>query len=458
MPPETRYARSGDVSIAYQVIGEGPFDLVFVPGFVSNVEYAWEEPSLVAFYERLASFCRLIVFDKRGTGLSDRVGEVATLETRMDDVRAVMDAVGSERAALLGYSEGASMAIVFATTYPERTAALVLYGSYLAWEWLAERHFPSRHESARAAFEELERRWGTPEFCDELLEDDAPSKLGDESFRRWYAARVRLSASPSAAVALQRMNMETDTRGVVSSVRVPTLVVHRAGDRNCKVENARYAAQQITGARLVELPGDDHLPWVGDSDAIVSEIRTFLTETWDAGGWAVPEPDRVLATVLFTDIVGSSERAASLGDRAWRELLEHHHDRVRRQLSRFRGRELDAAGDGFFASFDGPARAIRCGLAIVEAVHELGLDVRVGLHTGECELVDGKVAGIAVHTGARIAAQAHPGEVLVSGTVKDLVAGSMIAFEERGAHELKGIPGRWQLFAATGDDPSPPPA
>ena len=267
MRPETRYARSGDVDIAYQVIGSGPFDLVLVPGFVSNVEYAWKEPGLTAFYEQLASFCRLIVFDKRGTGLSDRVHGVATLETRMDDVRAIMDDVRSDRAALLGYSEGASMSALFATTYPERTAALVMYGSYLAWDWMAEGRFPSRHESVRAALDEIQRRWGTDEYCDELLENDAPSMLGDEAFRTWYATRLRLSASPRAAVELQRMNVDTDTRGIVGSVRVPTLIVHRTGDRNVSVKNARFAAERIPGARYVELPGDDHLPWVGDATA-----------------------------------------------------------------------------------------------------------------------------------------------------------------------------------------------
>jgi len=453
VPAQTRYARSGGVSIAYQVIGDGPVDLVLVPGFVSNVEYAWQEPSLVSFYERLASFCRLIVFDKRGTGLSDRVTEIATLEARMDDVRAVIDAVGSDRAALIGYSEGASMSILFATTYPERTAALILYGAYLAWDWMAEGRFPTRHQSARAALEETERRWGEPSYCDELLENDAPSKLQDEAFRRWYATRLRLSASPAAAADLQRMNIDTDTRAIASSVRVPTLILHRTGDRNVKVENARFAASQIAGARYLELPGDDHLPWVGDSQAIVSTIRAFLTEIYEAGGWNPPEPERILATVLFTDIVESTTRAAALGDRAWREVLERHHELVRRLLSRFRGSEMDVAGDGFFATFDGPARAIRCALAIVRAMRELGLEVRAGLHTGECELVEGKVAGIAVHTGARVAARAPAGEVLVSSTVKDLVAGSKIAFEERGVHELKGIPGKWQLFAVTGDEP-----
>ncbi len=446
MRPETRYARSGDVSIAYQVLGDGPFDLILAPGFVSNVEYGWEEPTLEHFYARLASFCRLIIFDKRGTGLSDRVSGVPDLETRMDDIRAIMDAVGSERAALLGYSEGAAMAALFAATYPERTPALVLYGSFLSPESLSWQG-TYRKATPEQLLEEMARRWGTPEYCDELLRTDAPSKADDADFRRWYATRLRLGASPTAAVTLMKMVMETDARTVLPSIHVPSLIVHRVRDRNCDVRGARFAAGQIPGASYVELPGDDHLPWVGDSEAIVGEIEQFLTGIWHGGGWEEPEPERVLSTVLFTDIVGSSERAASLGDRAWRELLEKHHALVRSQLVRFRGREMDAAGDGFFASFDGPARAIRCARAIVEGVRELQIEVRAGLHTGECELVDGKVAGIAVHTGARIASLAAPGEVLVSSTVKDLVAGSGMAFQERGLEDLKGIPGEWRLYA-----------
>jgi class 3 adenylate cyclase/pimeloyl-ACP methyl ester carboxylesterase len=445
--PETRYAKSGDVSIAYQVLGDGPFDLVFAPGSVSNVEFGWEEPTLERFYHRLASFCRLIIFDKRGTGVSDRVSGVPDLETRMDDVRAIMDAVGSERAAVLGYSEGAAMAALFAATYPARTPALVLYGTFLTWDWLAERRETYGQASREQKLEELERRWGTPEFCDALLRDDAPSKVDDEDFRRWYATRLRLGASPAAAVTLARMNSETDARPVLPSIHVPTLIVHRVGDRNCDVRNALFAAEQIPGAVYVELPGEDHLPWVGDSEAIVEQIERFLTGVWESGGWEEPEPERVLSTVLFTDIVGSSERAVSLGDRAWRELLGNHHRVGRRELARFRGREMDAAGDGFFASFDGPARAVRCACAIVESMPELGLEVRAGLHTGECELMDDKVAGIAVHTGARVASHAQPGEVLVSSTVKDLVAGSGLAFEDRGAYDLKGIPGEWRLYA-----------
>jgi class 3 adenylate cyclase/pimeloyl-ACP methyl ester carboxylesterase len=446
MRPETRYARSGDVSLAYQVLGDGPFDLVFTPGYVSNVEYGWEEPTLEHFYRRLASFCRLIIFDKRGTGLSDRVSGVPDLETRIDDIRAIMDAVGTERAAVLGYSEGAAMAALFAATYPERAPALVLYGTFLTVDWLSQKRATHVEQ-----LEEIANRWGTPEYCDELLRSDAPSMVDDEDFRRWYATRLRLGASPAAAVTLMEMCIETDARAILPSVHVPTLIVHRVGDRNCDVRGGRFAADHVPGATYVELPGDDHLPWVGDSEAVVGEIGRFLTGIWDGGGWEEPEPERVLSTVLFTDIVGSSERAALLGDRAWRELLERHHALVRSQLARFRGREMDAAGDGFFATFDGPARAIRCASAIVDGIRELELEVRAGLHTGECELVDGKVAGIAVHTGARIASLAAPGEVLVSSTVKDLVAGSGMDFQEHGLEELKGIPGEWRLYAVASD-------
>jgi class 3 adenylate cyclase len=312
---------------------------------------------------------------------------------------------------------------------------------------MAEGRFPTRHESVQSALEEIGRRWGTPDYCDELLENDAPSKLDDAEFRRWYAARLRLSASPAAAVALQRMNVDTDTRALLPSIRVPTLVLHRVGDRNVDVKNARYAAEHIPGAVYVELEGDDHLPSVGDSQRIVDEIHGFLTEIWESGGWKAPEPDRVLATMLFTDIVGATATAAELGDRAWRDVIEQHHTVVRRQLARFRGRELDTAGDGFFATFDGPARAIHAAAAIADAVKSLGIEIRAGLHTGECELVDGKAAGIAVHIGARVAALAAADEVLVSRTLKDLVAGSEIEFEDRGTHELKGVPGEWQLFA-----------
>jgi pimeloyl-ACP methyl ester carboxylesterase/class 3 adenylate cyclase len=445
--PETRYAKSGDVSIAYQLVGDGPFDLVFTPGFVSNIEYGWEEPTLAEFYERLGSFCRLIIFDKRGTGLSDRAGPIPDLDTRIDDVRAVMDAAGCERAAVLGYSEGAAMAALFAATYPERTPALVLYGSLLSWEWVPARSETWQRPTREQILEEIERRWGQADFCDELLRDDAPSMASEERFRRWYATRLRLGASPGAARELIRVAMQVDVRPLLSSIRTPTLVLHRVGDRNCEVRNGRYAAEQIPDSEYLELPGVDHLPWVGDSEALAGEIERFLSRLWASGGWAEPEPERVVTTVLFTDIVESTARAAALGDRGWRELLERHHALVRRHLARFRGRELDTAGDGFFASFDGPARAVRCAAALCSAVGELGIEIRTGLHTGECELVDGKIGGIAVHIGARVAHEAKPSEVLVTSTVKDLVAGSGLEFREHGPTQLKGVPGEWQLFS-----------
>jgi pimeloyl-ACP methyl ester carboxylesterase len=444
MAPETRYARSGDVNIAYQVTGEGPLDLVYVPGWVSNVELMWEEPAMAHFLERLTSFSRLILFDKRGTGLSDRVSndQLPTLEQRMDDVRAVLEAVGSERAALFGHSEGGNMCALFAATYPERTAALVTLGSF------AKRRDPDDDypgaptaENREETVADVERNWG--HLRPEDVEYYAPSHAGDEQFVRNLEQYLRRGASPGAAAALLRMNSYIDIREVLPTIRVPTLVLHRTGDHDVNVAEGRYLASRVPGATFVELPGDDHWISAGDVDAIADEIEEFVT-----GTRPIPEPDRVLATVLFTDIVGSSVRAAELGDRRWHELLEQHHAVVRGELARARGREIDTAGDGFFAAFDGPARAVRCAKSIVDSVHDLGIDVRSGLHTGECGLVDGKVAGIAVHTGARVASHAGPGEVLVSSTVKDLVAGSGLAFEDRGVHELKGIPGEWRLYAA----------
>ena len=449
MQPETRYARSGDVSTAYQVVGEGPFDLVFVPGFVSNVEYEWNDPHWAAFHRRLAEFSRLIIFDKRGTGLSDRVTDLPTLETRMDDVRAVMDAAGSERAALFGISEGGPMAVLFAATYPRRVFALVLYGTTPRPVGAPDWPHGVTQDQWRGLIDGFGQGWGTREFAAEVIRGVTPSYVGDEERLDYFASFLRMSASPGAAAALMRMNMGIDVRPVLPAIRVPTLVLHREGDRALGQlpEGSHYMAGKIPGARFALLPGVDHFPWLGESESVLQETEAFLQEAWRATAWEETEPDRVLATVLFTDIVGSSERAASLGDRAWRELLERHHELVRRQLVRFRGQEVDTAGDGFLSSFDGPARAIRCAYAISEEIRELGLEVRAGLHTGECELIDGKVAGIAVHTGARVASQAGPGEVLVSSTVKDLVAGSEIAFEDRGTHELKGVPGEWRLYA-----------
>ena len=443
--PETHYARSGDVSIAYQVSGGGPFDLVHVPPFLSHVELAWGVPGQARFAHRLGEFCRLIRFDKRGTGMSDRVTGAPTLETRMDDVRAVMDAVGSERAALLGVSEGGPMSLLFAATYPDRVWALVLAGSFARELWAPDYPCGVREEDYRAYLRRIEQDAGSPEAALRTAEALAPS--ADEETKRALATSIRQAASPGARLALARMNMDIDVRDVLPAIRVPTLVVNRVGDNPDIVGGSRYLAEHIPGARHVELPGSDHAIFAGDPEAFLVEIERFLREAWEARAWEESEPDRVLATVLFTDIVGSTARAAELGDAGWRELVQAHHGLVRRQLARYRGTEIDTAGDGFFASFDGPARAIRCACAISEGVRELGIEIRAGLHTGECERIDQKVGGIAVNIGARVASAAGPGEVLVSGTVKDLVAGSGIVFRERGVAELKGIPGEWRLFA-----------
>ena len=443
--PETRYARSGDVSIAYQVTGEGSFDLVHVPPFVSHVELAWQVPGMATFNQRLASFSRSIRFDKRGTGMSDRVTGAPTLETRMDDVRAVMDAVGSERAALLGVSEGGPLSILFAATYPERVWALVLAGSYARVLWAPDYPAGTREEDYRQYLERVERAWGTAEHATGAAQHLAPS--ADDEGKRALATLLRQSASPGAAAALARMNMEIDVRHVLPAIRVPTLVLNRSGDSQGIVGGSRYLAEHVSGARHVELPGVDHAMFAGDVDSYLDEIERFVTEVWEERAWEEAEPERVLATVLFTDIVGSTARAVELGDSRWRELIQAHHGLIRRQLVRFRGTELDTAGDGFFASFDGPARAIRCATAISEGVRDLGIEVRAGLHTGECERIDRKVGGIAVNIGARVAAEAGAGEVLVSSTVKDLVAGSGIEFRDRGVAELKGVPGEWRLFA-----------
>jgi class 3 adenylate cyclase/dienelactone hydrolase len=440
--PETRYTKSGDVNIAYQVVGEGPLDLIWVPGWISNVEEGWEVPEYAHFLRRLASFSRLVLFDKRGTGLSDRVSNdrLPTLEQRMDDVHAVLEAAGSERAAVFGASEGGNMSVLFTATYPQRVRSLVLAGVYAKRVWSLDYPWAPTPEQRERENELLEREWAREMDVSVL----APSAVADPALMRRIATFFRRSASPGAAVALNRMNSEIDTRAVLPSISVPTLVLHKSGDRHVNVEEGRSIARQIQGATYVELPGNDHLTWI-DSDALLDEVEEFLT-----GVRRGPEPDRILATVLFTDIVGSTEKAAKLGDRRWRDLLEEHHRLVRRELERFRGREVDTAGDGFLVTFDGPARAIRCAYAIRDAVCSLGLEIRAGLHTGECEFVGEKLSGIAVHTGARVAGRARPGEVLVSSTVKDLVAGSGIMFTDRGEYDLKGIPGVWRLYAATG--------
>jgi class 3 adenylate cyclase len=439
--PETHYAKSGDVSIAYQVTGAGPVDLVWVPGFVSNVELAWQQPTLAAFFRELGSFCRLIRFDKRGTGMSDRVG-VAPLETRMDDVRAVMDAVGASRAALLGSSEGGPLSVLFAASYPARTSALILWSSFPRSSWAPDYPWGETEQEFEEYLRETLGSWNDRDAMMKEVESLAP-EIDPES-KLAMVSLWRQSASPRDIEALWRMGREIDVRHVLPAITAPTLVMNRTGEDPVSVQGSRHLAEHISGARHVQFPGVDHLITAGDTGPILEEIRHFLEDTTSSE--EEPQPDRLLVTLLFTDIVGSSEKAAAVGDREWRELLERHHELIRRHLVRFRGKEMDTAGDGFFASFDGPARAIRCGCAIAEEMPEIGLTVRIGLHTGECEVIDGKVVGIAVHTGARVAASARPGEVLVSGTVKDLVAGSGLSFQDRGVHRLTGIPGEWHLY------------
>jgi class 3 adenylate cyclase len=448
--PETRYARSGDVYVAYQVVGDGPLDLVYVPSWLSQLEVLWEEPSVVRFIERLVSFSRLILFDRRGTGLSDPVHGAPTLEERMDDVRAVLDAVGSQRAALFGFSEGGPMSALFAATYPARTSALILYGTQPRARWAADYPWGADpRDDPDAHWDELSASWGLPSERGldvwgrlSAVENMSPGAIGDERLMRWLGRVQRLAASPGAARDIVRAIAATDVRDVLGTIQVPTLVLHRKHDRVVPVEVARYVANAIPRARYVELGGSDHLPILGDSDAILDEVEEFLT-----GMRQEREPDRVLSTILFTDIAGSTERAADLGDRRWRDLLETHDHVVRHQLGRYRGTEIKTVGDGFLATFDGPARAIRCACSIVDTMRPLGIEVRAGLHTGECEVIGDDIGGLAVHIAARVAARAAAGEVLASRTVTDLVAGSKLGFHDRGTHRLKGVPGEWQLFA-----------
>jgi len=436
MLPEIKYARSGDVNIAYEVIGDGPIDLVLVHGWVASIEGLHGSPAFDQFIQRFTSFTRVIQFDKRGTGMSDRVTQAATLEERMDDVRAVMDEIGSQRAAVMGISEGGAMSALFAATFPERTSALIMYGSY------AQRHAPMTEDDWLIEGERIRREWGSEEEARETLAWMAPSLANDKQQIHWLQRLLRIGASPSAAIALGRMINEIDIRQVLPTIRVPSLIIHRNGDIGQPVEDGRYLGEHIPNAKYIELPGVDHLPWVGDADAILDEIEEFLT-----GARPPLEHNRMLATILFTDIVGSTEQAHGLGDRRWLELLDQHNALVRKELARFRGVEMDTTGDGFFATFDGPARAIHCALSISDNVQQLGIQIRAGLHTGECELMGKKVGGIAVHIGARVMAHSGANEVLVSSTVKDLVAGSGIKFMERGVHELKGVPDEWHLYA-----------
>jgi class 3 adenylate cyclase len=429
MDAEIRYVRNGGVAIAYQVVGSGATDLVFVPDFISNLVYGWEHPYWRDFYALLSRSFRVVLYDKRGTGLSDHGGQFPSLETRMDDLRSVLEAAGSSAAVVLGSHDGCSMAALYAATYPERTRALVLFQPW------AHRKMD---DAALRELAELREGWGTTEYADKLVGQIAPTLYADPAGRRWFANESRVGASPAVAYALNLAAWQTDLRDVLPAIRAPTLVLHRGAQGDAE---ARDVLPLIPGARSAALPGED---WWGMflSPELVDEVERFVA------GRAPPDvPDTVLATLLFTDIVGSTTRAAELGDQRWRELLGRHHALVRRELARFRGHERDTAGDGFFATFDGPARAIRCAQTIAQGVRELGLEIRAGVHTGECELHEGKVAGIAVSIGARVAAEAQPGELLVTGTVKDLVAGSGLAFEPRGERELKGVPSAWHIYA-----------
>lgn len=436
--PVTRYARSGDLSIAYQVLGEYPRDLVLVPGFVSHLEWAWQEPSLARFLQRLASFRRLITFDKRGTGLSDPVADPPTYEERMDDLRAVMDAAGSQRADIFGVSEGGALAALFATCHPDRAATLILYGT---WARLPQApDYPEGYplEKLNHSLQSLQEHWGEPGN----LRFWAPSRAGDTHLAEWFGALQRLGASPAMARKLLPSYPEVDIRHILPTITAPTLVLHRRQDTQVRAALGRYLAAHIQGAQMVELEGRDHLYFVGDADAILDETEEFLTGTRPGS-----DPARRLATVLFADVVGSTRLAGQLGDRRWAETLTAFTQLADREIARFRGRVVKTIGDGVLAEFDGPARAISAATALRDAVTDLGIDIRAGLHAGEVEVLGDDIGGIAVHTAARVVTTADPAEVLVSSTVRELVAGSGFVFRDRGTHPLKGIPEPWHLFA-----------
>jgi pimeloyl-ACP methyl ester carboxylesterase len=442
MRPTTRYAQNKEgQAVAYQVYGDGPPDIVFIPDWVTNLEIMWEEPTLARFLDRLASFGRLICFDKRGAGLSDPVplGAIPTWEQWMDDVGTVLDAVGSERAAVFGHGDGGQMALLFAATHPNRTSALVLADAYARRRRAPDYPCGVPARAAEQLLQFVLTSWGTGEASIR----GAPSLMSNPSFMEWRGRYERLAMSPGQFQALYPHTYELDFRPVLKTIRVPTLVLHRAGNPYVHLDNGRYLSEHIEGAQFVEVPDDDHFFHAGDTEALLGPGQEFLPGTKE-----IAVEGRVLATVLFTDIVRATEHATRLGDRAWADLLAQHHAQVRQELERFRGREIDTAGDGFFATFDGPARGVRCALAIRDAVRSMGLEIRAGLHTGECELIGEKVGGIAVHIGARVMKAAEAGAVFVSRTVKDLVAGSGLEFTSRGIHELKGVTGDWELFAA----------
>jgi class 3 adenylate cyclase/pimeloyl-ACP methyl ester carboxylesterase len=440
MTHETRYAKTGDLHIAYQVVGSGPVDIVFVPEFWHTIEVQWDQPELAAFLERLASFGRLISFDQRGSGLSDPVSldELPSIEQWMDDVRVVMDDAGSKSAVLLAIGGGGTMSMLFAATHPERTAGLVLVNSFARLSSAPDYPWGRGPEIEDEVRNVMRAGWGRGVFLDLV----APSRVGDEDFRQWWARYQRVGASPGTIMSIRRTLAQVDVREVLPSISAPTLILHRADNAWVRPEHSRHLAEHISGATYVELPGSDYFVFLGDSEAVLGEIESFVS-----GVVGPPESDRLLATVLFTDIVGSTALAAEVGDRRWRETLDAQRQLVRRELERYEGREIDTAGDGFFAMFDGPARAVRCACVLRDAVQELGIEIRAGVHTGEVELLDGGLAGVAVHIGQRVLAEASPSEVLVSSTVKDLAVGSGLEFEDRGLHALKGVPDEWRLFA-----------
>jgi class 3 adenylate cyclase len=435
-----RYAQSGDLNIAYVVEGNRPLDLVWIPPWISQVEYLWSEDSLTRVMARLTTFARLITFDRRGSGLSDPLAGAPTLEEQMDDVIAVMDAAGSERAAIAGTLEGGPMATMFAATHPDRVSALVLYATFARATWAPGYEWAWSAEERQRQMDEAVERWGEGLVAASV----APSLASDPDFLEWAGRLERLAASPSTIKRIFDLIGEFDVRDVLPSIRVPTLVLHRRGDTFIDFEHSRFMADRIPGAKLVELEGGDNMFSIGDTEALLGEVEEFLT-----GERHEIEPDRMLATVLFTDICNSTEHAARMGDRSWRYMLERHDALFRRSLERHRGREVKRTGDGFLATFDGPARAIRCAADLADSVASIGLEVRAGLHTGELEVMDGDLGGLAVHIAARVMDRAEPCEVLVSSTVKDLVVGSGIDFREKGAHELRGIPGEWRLFSVS---------
>ena len=438
--PETRYAKTGDIHIAYQVAGDGPVDLVLATEFWHSIEVQWDQPELAAFLERLASFSRLISFDQRGSGVSDPVSlrELRSLDLWMDDINVVMDEVGSESAVFYGIGGGGTMSMLFAATHPQRVSGLVLVNSFARLSRAPDYPWGRAPELEDDVLAVMRTGWGRGVFLDQV----APSRVGDEAFRQWWARYQRIGASPGTVLSMRQMLDQIDVRDVLPSIRAPTLVLHRAETTWNRVEHGRYLAEHIPGAKIVEVPGVDHFSFLGDSEAILSETEKFV-----AGIVEPPESDRQLSTVLFTDIVGSTSLAAEIGDKRWKDVLEAQRALVRRELGRFQGREIDTAGDGFFASFDGPTRAVRCARVLRDAVRALGIEIRAGLHTGEVELLADGLAGVAVHIGQRVLAEAGPGEVFVSSTVKDLTAGSDLEFEDRGLHALKGVPDEWRLFA-----------